>query len=63
MPARSFGNLASLRVQEKAGFVHDGETMLHSTPRGGDCPHINTVLTRVRFEALDRDVSHAPAAV
>jgi len=39
-------NPASLRVQEKVGFVPDGETMLYSRPRGGDFPHINTVLTR-----------------
>jgi RimJ/RimL family protein N-acetyltransferase len=46
------GNAASLRVQEKVGFVRDGETMLHSRPRGTEFPHINTVLTRTRF-ALD----------
>ncbi len=40
------GNAASLRVQEKVGFVRDGETMLHSRPRGAEFPHINTVLTR-----------------
>lgn len=42
-------NVASLRVQKKIGFVRDGETMLHSRPRGGEFPHINTVLTRTRF--------------
>jgi RimJ/RimL family protein N-acetyltransferase len=45
------GNAASMRVQEKLGFVRDGETMLHSRPRGGDFPHINTKLTRPTFEA------------
>jgi RimJ/RimL family protein N-acetyltransferase len=45
-------NIASLRVQEKAGFVRDGETMLHARPRGGDFSHINTVLTRSRFALL-----------
>jgi RimJ/RimL family protein N-acetyltransferase len=40
------GNAASLRVQEKVGFVRDGETVLHSRPRGAEFPHINTVLTR-----------------
>ena len=45
-------NVASLRVQEKAGFVRDSDTMLHSRPRGGAFPHINTVLTRSRFEGL-----------
>lgn len=43
------GNAASLRVQEKVGFVRDGETMLHSRPRGAEFPHVNTVLTRSRF--------------
>ena len=45
-------NVASLRVQEKAGFVRDSDTMLHSRPRGGAFPHINTVLTRSRFEGI-----------
>src|SRR5262245_1588553 len=45
-------NVASLRVQEKVGFERDGETMLHSTPRGGDFPHINTMLTRARFSKV-----------
>lgn len=44
-------NVASLRVQEKAGFVRDGETTLFSRPRGGELPHVNTVLTRARFQA------------
>jgi RimJ/RimL family protein N-acetyltransferase len=43
------GNAASLRVQEKVRFVRDGETTLHARPRGGDFPHINTVLTRGAF--------------
>jgi RimJ/RimL family protein N-acetyltransferase len=43
-------NVASLRVQEKIGFVRDGDTTLSSKPRGGDFPHVNTVLTRKRFE-------------
>jgi RimJ/RimL family protein N-acetyltransferase len=46
------GNAASLRVQEKLGFVRDGTTLLLCNPRGGvELPHINTVLTRARFEA------------
>jgi RimJ/RimL family protein N-acetyltransferase len=44
-------NAASLRVQEKTGFVRDGDTMLHARPRGSDFPHINTALTRSRFES------------
>jgi RimJ/RimL family protein N-acetyltransferase len=43
-------NVASLRVQEKVGFVRDGDTTLYAKPRGGDFPHVNTVLTRTRFE-------------
>jgi RimJ/RimL family protein N-acetyltransferase len=37
-------NVASLRVQEKLGFVRDGETMLYSKPRGREFPHVNTRL-------------------
>jgi RimJ/RimL family protein N-acetyltransferase len=44
-------NAASLRVQEKLGFVRDGETTLYSRPRSGHFPHINTRLTRSAFEA------------
>ena len=47
-------NAASLRVQEKIGFVVDGETTLFSRPRNGTFPHTNTVLTRARFQALAR---------
>jgi RimJ/RimL family protein N-acetyltransferase len=45
-------NAASLRVQEQCGFVRDGETMLHSRPRGEELPHINTVLTRSRLGSV-----------
>jgi RimJ/RimL family protein N-acetyltransferase len=45
------GNEASLRVQEKVGFVRDGETMLRSRPRGGEFPHVNTLVTRTKFES------------
>jgi RimJ/RimL family protein N-acetyltransferase len=45
-------NVASLRVQEKVGFVPNGTTSLFSKPRGGDFPHVNTILTRARFAAL-----------
>jgi RimJ/RimL family protein N-acetyltransferase len=45
-------NTASLRVQEKAGFVRDGTSTLFSKPRGADFPHVNTALTRGRFKAL-----------
>lgn len=43
-------NAASLRVQGKNGFVRDGCSTLFSRPRGGDFPHVNTVLTRTQFE-------------
>jgi RimJ/RimL family protein N-acetyltransferase len=42
-------NNASLRVQEKVGFVRDGKTMLYARPRGGEFPHVNTMLTRTGF--------------
>jgi len=45
-------NTASLRVQEKAGFVRDGASTLFSKPRGADFPHVNTALTRERFKTL-----------
>jgi len=45
-------NAASLRVQEKLGFERDGETMQYCRPRDGKFPHVNTVLTRERFEDL-----------
>jgi hypothetical protein len=44
-------------VQEKLGFVRDSETMLHSKPRGGEFPHVNTVLTRARFHSLAEEQS------
>ena len=44
-------NVASLRVQEKLGFVRVGETTMYSRPLGGAYPHINTKLTRSAFEA------------
>ena len=50
-------NAASLRVQEKTGFVRDGDTTLFSKPRGGEFPHVNTVLTRTRFEQLSTGAS------
>ena len=45
-------NRASLRVQEKAGFVHAGETVLFSRPHGHERAHVNTVLTRASLEFL-----------
>ena len=40
-----------LRVQAKVGFEWDGQTMLHCRPRGAEFLHVNTMLTRARFEA------------
>ena len=53
-------NAASLRVQEKLGFVCDGETLLASRPRGAKFPHVNTVLTRSRFESALREPEGCP---
>jgi RimJ/RimL family protein N-acetyltransferase len=43
-------NAASLRIQEKLGFVRDGEAMLYIPARRRELPSTNTVLTRARFE-------------
>ena len=43
-------NATSLRVQEKLGFVRDGETMLYARPRDAKFPHVNTVLSQERFK-------------
>lgn len=45
-------NIGSLRVQEKAGFVHAGDTTLFSRPTGHVLAHVNTVLTRASYETL-----------
>lgn len=45
-------NLASLRVQEKIGFVRDGVTMLYARPRDRALAHVNTALAREGFEKL-----------
>jgi RimJ/RimL family protein N-acetyltransferase len=45
-------NTASLRIQEKIGFLRDGTSTLFSNPRGADFPHVNTALTRDRYRAL-----------
>jgi RimJ/RimL family protein N-acetyltransferase len=45
-------NAASLRVQDKLGFVRAGETTLFAKPRGAKFAHVNTVLTRAAFEAF-----------
>ena len=47
-------NRASLHVQQKLGFAVIGRGTLHSLARGAAVPHIETVLTRARFQALAR---------
>lgn len=42
-------NIASLRIQEKLGFVQDGEATLYMPAHGRELPSANTVLTRARF--------------
>lgn len=44
-------NAASLRVQEKLGFVRTGLGERHSAARGARAPHIDTLLTRAAFAA------------
>jgi RimJ/RimL family protein N-acetyltransferase len=44
-------NVPSLRVQGKLGFVRGEEIMMFAKPRGGEFRHINTTLTRSRFES------------
>jgi len=46
-------NAASLRIQEKLGFVRDHEGMLYIPACGKELPSTNTVLTRARFAALN----------
>ena len=45
-------NPASLRVQEKLGFVRAEEEMLFSRPHNAELAFVNTRLTRARFEEL-----------
>jgi RimJ/RimL family protein N-acetyltransferase len=46
-------NAASLRIQEKLGFVRTHEAMLHIPSCGRDFPSTHTMLTRARFVALN----------
>lgn len=48
------GNDASLRVQEKLGFEKVGVRMVHCLARGHATEHIDTILTRERYESLHR---------
>ncbi len=49
-----FDNPASLKVQEKLGFTRTGTRLVHSLARGEAVEHIDTVLTRARFEETSR---------
>jgi RimJ/RimL family protein N-acetyltransferase len=40
------GNVASLRLQQRLGFIEVGRSVHYSTPRGTDLTHIDTKLTR-----------------
>lgn len=42
-------NAASLRIQDKIGFVRTGADEKHSLARGGLSPHVATTLTREAF--------------
>ena len=44
------GNEASLRVQQKLGFERTGEALVYCRPRGEKLAHVNTQLTRSRFQ-------------
>jgi RimJ/RimL family protein N-acetyltransferase len=48
------GNEASLRVQDKLGFVRTGESLVYCRPRGEKLPHVNTELTRARYLAISK---------
>ncbi len=48
------GNRGSQKVQQKLGFAAIGRSMRHSLARGASVPHIDTVLTRARFQAFAR---------
>jgi RimJ/RimL family protein N-acetyltransferase len=45
-------NVASLRIQEKLGFVQNGRSMFYARPRNAEFPHVSTSLTRASFERL-----------
>ena len=45
------GNVASMSIQRRLGFETSGEGLLFSRPQGQRLPHVETVLTRARFEA------------
>ena len=44
------GNAASLRVQEKLGFVRTGESERMNLARGGPAAHVDMALSRAIYE-------------
>lgn len=52
-------NAASLKVQEKLGFVETGRSRLHCLARGEELEHIDTQLTRAAWAAR-RDAALQP---
>jgi len=47
-------NPASLRVQDKLGFERTGTRMVHCLARRRHIEHVDTLLTKERYAALDR---------
>jgi RimJ/RimL family protein N-acetyltransferase len=47
-------NAPSLAIQRKLGFVVIGRSMSHNRARGEDIDHVDTVLTREAFQAIQR---------
>lgn len=45
------GNPASLKIQEKLGFVVESRTSVFCVPQQKDLAHVNTVLTRQAFNS------------
>jgi RimJ/RimL family protein N-acetyltransferase len=45
-------NAASLAIQRKLGFVETGRSKVYCLARGEDVDHIDTALSRIRFEEL-----------
>jgi RimJ/RimL family protein N-acetyltransferase len=52
-------NAASLRIQEKLGFIRVGEAMFYTAPHGKELPTRYTTLRRARF-AAPNDPTRSP---
>lgn len=48
-------NTASLAIQRKLGFVESGRSSVYCLARGKHLEHIDTTLTRARYDALRAD--------